>query len=161
MSQGVNKVILVGNLGQDPDLRYTSNGTAVANLSLATNRQWKDKQGNQQSEVEWHKVVAWARLAEICGEYLGKGSQIYIEGRLQTEKWQDQDGNNRYTTKVVAQEMQMLGVGGGSGGGSGGGTGGQPQPSQGQDGGGGGNPPDFDDDIPFASASFAIEHRVS
>jgi len=157
MSQGVNKVLLIGNLGQDPEVRYTQNGTAVANLSVATNRQYKDRNGEKQTETEWHRVTAWARLAEICGEYLRKGSQVYIEGRIQTDKWQDRDGNDRYTTKVIASEMQMLGGGGGQGSGGGGagqgsgGGGGAPS------GGGGGSQPDFDqdfdDDIPFGTAS--------
>ena len=108
-SKGVNKAIIIGNLGRDPDIRYTANGTAVANLSIATSDQWKDRQtGEQQERTEWHKVTAWARLAEICGEYLGKGSKVYVEGRLQTRKWQDQNGQDRYTTEVVANEMQML-----------------------------------------------------
>ena len=106
---GVNKVILVGRLGRDPEVRYTSSGTAVANFSIATSEQWTNKDGEKQERTEWHKIVAWKRIGEICGEYLHKGSQIYIEGRLQTRDWEDRDGNKRYTTEVIAQTMQMLG----------------------------------------------------
>jgi single-strand DNA-binding protein len=106
---GVNKVILVGRLGRDPEVRYTPSGTAVANFSIATSEQWNNKDGEKQERTEWHKIVAWRRLGEICGEYLHKGSQIYIEGRLQTRDWEDRDGNKRYTTEVIAQSMQMLG----------------------------------------------------
>ncbi len=107
---GVNKVILVGNLGRDPEIRYTPSGVAVANFSIATKEEWKDREtGERQERTEWHKIVAWRRLGEICGEYLHKGSQVYIEGRLQTRAWEDRDGNKRYTTEVVAQSMQMLG----------------------------------------------------
>lgn len=106
---GVNKVILVGNLGQDPEIRYIQNGSAVANFSLATSESWKDKTGQKQERVEWHRIVAWGKLAEICGEYLSKGNQVYIEGRLQTNKWQDKEGKDRYTTEVVANNMVMLG----------------------------------------------------
>lgn len=105
----VNKVILVGNLGADPEMRYTQGGTAVANFRLATNERFKDKSGETQERTEWHRVVAFGRLAEICGEYLTKGRQIYIEGRLQTRSWEDQGGQTRYTTEVVAREMKMLG----------------------------------------------------
>ena len=106
---GVNKVILVGRLGQDPEVRYTPSGSAVANFSIATSEEWKDKDtGNKQERTEWHRIVAWRRLGEICGEYLHKGSQIYIEGRLQTRAWDDRDGNKRYTTEIIAQNMQML-----------------------------------------------------
>lgn len=106
---GVNKVILVGRLGKDPEVRYTPSGAAVANFSLATSEEWKDKNtGEKQERTEWHRIVAWRRLGEICGEYLHKGSQIYIEGRLQTRDWEDRDGNKRYTTEVIAQNMQML-----------------------------------------------------
>ncbi len=117
MARGVNKVILVGNLGRDPEIRYTPSGSAVANVTIATSDQWKDKQtGEQQERTEWHRIVFFNRLAEIVGEYLKKGAQIYIEGRLQTRKWQDQSGQDRYTTEIVANEMQMLGSrsGGGS-----------------------------------------------
>ena len=110
MARGVNKVILVGNLGNDPDVRYTASGAAVANISLATTDSWKDKNtGEQQDRTEWHRIVFFNRLAEIVSEYLKKGSQIYVEGRLQTRKWQDKEGNDRYTTEIVANEMQMLG----------------------------------------------------
>ncbi|HBF43431.1 MAG TPA: single-stranded DNA-binding protein [Desulfobacteraceae bacterium] len=106
---GINKVILVGRLGRDPEVKYTPSGAAVANFSIATSEQWKDKEtGEKQERTEWHKIVAWRRLGEICGEYLHKGSQIYIEGRLQTRSWEDRDGNKRYTTEVIAQNMQML-----------------------------------------------------
>lgn len=107
-SRGVNKVILVGNLGQDPEVRYMPNGNAVANVTLATSENWKDQQGQQQERTEWHRVVMFRRLAEIAGEYLRKGSKVYIEGKLQTRKWQDQQGQDRYTTEIVANEMQML-----------------------------------------------------
>jgi len=108
MARGVNKAIVVGNLGNEPDVKYTPSGTCVANLSVATNEVWKDRDGEKHERVEWHKVVLFDRLGEIAGEYLQKGSQVYIEGRLQTDKWQDKDGNDRYTTKIVAREMQML-----------------------------------------------------
>jgi single-strand DNA-binding protein len=108
----VNKVILVGNLGADPEVRYTPGGRAVATFRLATKEQWTGKDGEKTERTEWHKIVAWARLGEICGEYLRKGSQVYIEGRLQTRNWEDRDGNKRYTTEIVAQIMQMLGPGG-------------------------------------------------
>ncbi len=157
MARGLNKVMLIGNLGNDPEIRYTQSGSAVANLRLATAEAWRDRESGEMNErTEWHNVVMFARLAEITGEYLRKGSQIYVEGRLQTRKWQDRDGNDRYTTEIVANEMQMLG---GRGGGSGGaprdeGFGGAsqeapsraPAPAAASGGGGGG---DFDDDIPF------------
>ena len=114
MARGVNKVILVGNLGKDPEIRYTPSGAAIANITLATTDSWKDKQtGEQQERTEWHRIVFFSRLAEIVGEYLKKGSQIYVEGRIQTRKWQDQSGQDRYTTEVVGNEMQMLGSKGG------------------------------------------------
>lgn len=110
---GVNKAILIGRLGRDPEVRYTPSGVAVANFSIATSEEWKDREtGEKQERTEWHKIVAWRRLGEICGEYLHKGSQVYIEGRLQTRAWEDRDGNKRYTTEVVAQTMQMLGSAG-------------------------------------------------
>jgi len=110
MARGINKVIIVGNLGNDPEVRYANNGNAIANLSLATSETWKDKNtGENQEKTEWHRVVMFGRLGEIAGEYLKKGSQIYIEGKLQTRKWQDQSGNDKYTTEIVANEMQMLG----------------------------------------------------
>ena len=108
MARGINKVILVGNLGQDPELRYTGGGTAVCNMRLATNESYKDSDGQMVEKTEWHNVVAWGRLAEICGEYLKKGSQVYFEGSLQTRSWEGQDGNTRYTTEVKAREMMML-----------------------------------------------------
>lgn len=108
----VNKVILLGNLGSEPELRYTPSGKAVANFSLATHEQWTGKDGEKGERTEWHKIVAWARLGEICGEYLHKGSPVYIEGRLQTRSWEDKEGNKRYTTEIIAQTMQMLGASG-------------------------------------------------
>jgi single-strand DNA-binding protein len=179
MARGVNKVMLIGNLGADPEVRYTAGGAAVANVTLATAESWKDKEsGEQQERTEWHRIVFFSRLAEIVGEYLKKGSQVYVEGRLQTRKWQDRDGNDRYTTEIVAHEMQMLGSrtgGGGASGSSGGfsnagqaaasgatdgpsnseqtgGSGGSsPAPSNKPSSGGQQEPPmdDFDDDIPF------------
>ena len=163
MARGVNKVILIGNLGKDPEMRYTQSGTAVANFSLATTDSWTGKDGNKEERTEWHNIVAWARLAEICGQYLTKGRQVYIEGRIQTRKWEDRDGNTRYTTEVVAQNMQMLGgrgegggdFGGGGGGGDYGGGGGGDGGGAGSGGEGGGpaSGPDnagvTDDDIPF------------
>jgi single-strand DNA-binding protein len=105
----VNKVILIGNLGADPEIRYTPGGTAVANFNLATREQWTNKNGEKEERTEWHKIVAWGRLGEICGEYLHKGKQVFIEGRIQTRTWDDRDGNKRYTTEIVALAMQMLG----------------------------------------------------
>jgi len=105
----VNKVILLGNLGSDPEVRYTPSGKAVANFSLATSEKYTNKDGEKEEKTEWHRIVAWTRLGEICGEYLSKGSQVYIEGRLQTRTWEDRDGKKRYTTEIVAQTMQMLG----------------------------------------------------
>ena len=148
MARGINKVIIVGNLGQDPDTRYMPSGGAVTNFTVATNESWKDKQtGEQKDRTEWHKVAMFGRLAEISAEYLKKGSQVYIEGKLRTRKWQDRDGNDRYTTEIIADEMRMLG---GRGGGSAPMGGGDPGP--GSSGGSGGSAPpadDFDDDIPF------------
>ena len=115
MARGINKVILVGNLGQDPELRYTGSGTAVCNLRLATNESYKDASGQLVEKTEWHSVVAWSRLAEICGEYLKKGSLVYFEGSLQTRSWDDKDGNTRYTTEVKVREMMMLDGRGGGG----------------------------------------------
>lgn len=111
----VNKVILVGNLGKDPELRYTPSGAAVANFSIATTENYKDRDGNRQTKTEWHNIVVWRQLAEICGKYLHKGKQVYIEGKLQTRKWQDRDGNDRYTTEIIADQMQMLGRAGDDG----------------------------------------------
>jgi len=162
MARGINKVILIGNLGADPETRYSAGGSAVTNVRLATNETWKDRQsGEQQERTEWHRVVFFGRLAEIAAEYLRKGSTVYVEGRLQTRKWQGQDGQDRYTTEIVANEMQMLG-------GRGGGAGSMPDDGGGESaprrrpaaaaaGGGGastGSPgpepsDDFDDDIPF------------
>lgn len=111
MARGINKVIVVGNLGQDPEVRYTTSGAAVTNISVATSEQWKDKNsGEDVVKTEWHRIVFFGRLAEIAGEYLKRGSQVYIEGKLQTRKWQDQNNQDRYTTEIVANEMQMLGA---------------------------------------------------
>lgn len=131
MARGINKVILVGHLGKDPEMRYTASGAAMANITLATTEAWKDKQtGEKQERTEWHRVVFWNRLAEVVGEYLKKGALIYVEGRLQTRKWQDQSGQDRYTTEVVGSEkMQMLGSKG-DGGGSSGNSYDQSQPAQ-------------------------------
>ena len=144
MSRGINKVIIVGNLGADPETRYMPSGSAVTNLSVATSEQWKDKQSGEQKErTEWHKVAMFNRLAEIAAEYLRKGSQVYIEGKLRTRKWQDRDGNDRWTTEIIADEMQMLGGRGGGGSApmssDSGPSGGPPQSP----------PDDFEDDIPF------------
>ena len=158
MARGLNKVMLIGNLGADPEVRYTGSGSAVANVRLATAEAWRDREsGEQQERTEWHRVVFFSRLAEIVSEYLRKGSQIYVEGRLQTRKWQDRDGNDRYTTEIVANEMQMLGGrgGSGSGGGAADGGGNAPSPSAPRAASGGAPPAqeppmgDFDDDIPF------------
>ena len=146
MARGVNKVILIGNLGRDPEVRYMPNGQAVANVTIATSEAWKDKNtGEQQERTEWHRVVFFRRLAEIAGEYLKKGSKVYIEGRLQTDKY-DKDGQTHYTTKIVADQMQMLDSKGASGGSN--------FNSSPQDMGMSGEPQmatagDFDDDIPF------------
>ena len=153
MARGINKVIIVGNLGGDPETRYMPSGAAVTNLTVATNESWKDKQtGEQKERTEWHKVAMFNRLAEIAAEYLRKGSQVYIEGKLRTRKWQDQNGNDRWTTEIIADEMQMLGGRGGAGGGGGNFGGGAPS-GGGQQGGGSAppqpGPDDFDDDIPF------------
>lgn len=144
---GVNKAILVGHLGGDPEVRYTPSGTAVANFSLATSENWTGKDGTRETKTEWHKIVAFSKLAEICGEYLVKGKQVYIEGRIQTRAWDDKEGNKRYTTEIVANQMQMLGSrsdapqGGGGNYGSGGGGGRGPAAEE---------PPVQDmDDIPF------------
>ena len=148
MARGVNKVILVGNLGADPEVKYMPNGNAVANATLATSETWKDKQsGENKEKTEWHRVVFFRRLAEIAGEYLKKGSQVYIEGKLQTRKWRDKNGNDRYTTEIIANEMQMLGGRGGGGGSAdfGGGSASQSAPSAAP----AATADDFDDDIPF------------
>jgi single-strand DNA-binding protein len=158
MARGINKVILVGNLGQDPQSRAMPSGKAVVNLRIATTDQWRDKQtGENKENTEWHTVVMFDRLAEVAAEYLRKGSQVYIEGRLRTRKWQDKEGNDRYSTEVVANDMQMLGGrgGGGGGGGSGGGYEREATPrastgsAGGSEGSSGGGKDDFDDDIPF------------
>ena len=109
MANGLNKAILIGNLGRDPEVRYTPNGVAVANFSIATSETWTNKDGEKETRTEWHRVVAFGRLGEICGEYLAKGKQIYIEGRIQTKDWEDRDGNKRTTTEIVASQMIMLG----------------------------------------------------
>ncbi len=154
----VNKVILVGNLGKDPEVRYTTGGQAVANLRIATSRSWTDKQsGQRKEETEWHDVEVWGKQAEQCGEYLSKGRQVYVEGRLKTDKWQDkQSGQDRYRVKVVADTVRFLGGGRGEGAGAGGGRGGQRPPAEDpgsapgpfDDNGGGGGPPGGED-IPF------------
>ena len=175
MARGVNKVILVGNLGADPETRAMPSGSTVANLRIATSESWRDKtSGEQQERTEWHRVALFGRLAEIASEYLRKGSQVYIEGSLRTRKWQDKQGNERFSTEIVGNELQMLGGrSGGAGGAGGGGGGGGSGPSHGGGGGSGGGagggrsaPPDsypeyagpagpsgekddFDDDIPF------------
>jgi single-strand DNA-binding protein len=164
-SRGINKVILVGNLGMDPEVRYMPNGGAVANVSVATSETWKDKQtGDPREQTEWHRVVFYRRLAEIVGEFLKKGSKVYVEGSLRTRKWQGQDGQDRYTTEIIANEMQMLDSrgGGATGMGMGGAesdsgapsrqasaSGGAQQPATGSQGGSMGADEDFDDDIPF------------
>jgi len=146
MARGINKVILIGNLGRDPEVRYMPNGNAVANITVATSESWKDKQsGETQEKTEWHRVVLFRRLGEIAGEYLKKGSQVYIEGKLQTRKWQDNNGQDRYTTEIVANELQMLGGrGGGSAGFSDDAQGGRQPAAAVAEG-----PGEFDDDIPF------------
>jgi single-strand DNA-binding protein len=164
MARGVNKVILVGNLGKDPETRYMPSGSAVTNLTLATSESWKDKQsGEAQERTEWHKVAMFGRLAEIAAEYLRKGSQVYIEGKLRTRKWQDKEGKDRWTTEIVADEMQMLGSKGGGGASAGasagaGAMGGAAAAGGSSSSSGGGRaavndsgapPGDFDDDIPF------------
>ena len=107
---GINKAILIGRLGSDPEVRYTPSGVAVANFSIATSEEWKDRDtGEKKERTEWHRIVAWRRLGEICGEYLSKGRQVYIEGRIQTRDWEDRDGNKRYTTEIVATDVQFLG----------------------------------------------------
>ena len=105
----VNKVILIGNLGSDPEVKYTPSGTAVANFNIATNESWTSKDGKKEERTEWHKIVVWSKLAELCGEYLAKGRPVYVEGRLQTREWNDKEGNKRYTTEIVAQTIQFLG----------------------------------------------------
>ena len=156
----VNKVILIGNLGRDPETRYMPDGGAVTNVSIATTESWKDKNGEKQEKTEWHRVAFFGKLAEIAGEYLKKGSQVYVEGRLQTRKWQDKDGQDKYTTEIVADRMQMLGSRQGMGGGdreAGGEREGGSRPASkpaGAGAGAGAKPAgskfdDFEDDIPF------------
>ena len=155
MARGINKVILIGNLGAEPEVRYMPSGQAVANAGLATSESWRDKEtGENQERTEWHRVVFFGKLAEIVKEYLHKGSQVYVEGRIRTRKWQDRDGHDRYTTEIVANDMQMLG-------GRGGATAptehetpphGEaqaPSPASVSSGSGSGAAPDLDDDIPF------------
>jgi single-strand DNA-binding protein len=157
MARGINKVILVGHLGADPESRAMPSGRNVTNLRLATSESWKDKQSGEQKErTEWHSIVLYDRLGEVATEYLKKGSQVYIEGRLQTRKWQDKEGKDRYTTEIIANDMQMLGGRSGSGGGASYGGGSSesrerssaPQAAPAGAGGGAG-PGDFDDDVPF------------
>ena len=170
----VNKVFLIGNLGADPEVRYTSSGSAVANFRIATSEVWNDRNGERQERTEWHRIVVWGKQAEHCGEYLSKGRSVHVEGRIQTREWDDRDGNKRYTTEIVANSVTFLGGrgeggggggggygGGGYGGGGGGGGygGGRQNQGGGYDGGGGGGggqapgsnePPPLDDsDIPF------------
>lgn len=149
--RSLNKVQLIGNLGSDPELRRTQSGQAVATFRLATNESWSDRDGNRQDRTEWHRIVAWARLAEIVGEYMKKGRQVYVEGRIQTRQWQDQQGQNRYTTEIVAQSIMMLGTRADAGAAAGGGDrtvepvpeGGPPDEEPGPIGG------DEDSDLPF------------
>ncbi len=133
---GVNKAILLGRLGADPEIRYTSNGTAVANFRIATSEKWTNPNGEKEERTEWHRIVAFGKLGEICGEYLAKGKQVYIEGRLQTRTWEDRDKNQRTTTEIIATVMQMLGSAGG------GKAPGKEEPSYAEE-------PAKDDDIPF------------
>jgi single-strand DNA-binding protein len=144
----LNKVMLIATLGKDPEVRYTTSGTAVASFSAATNEKFKNRNGEWEERTEWHNIILWGRLAEIAGEYLTKGKPVYLEGRLQTRKWQDREGKDRYTTEIVAERMQMLGARNGSGnsGGGNGGAGKNMDPAGGDD-----SMPQFnpDDDIPF------------
>ena len=154
MARGINKVILIGNLGADPETRAMPSGTTVANLRVATSESWRDKQtGEQQERTEWHRVALFGRLAEIAGEYLRKGSQVYIEGSLRTRKWQDKQGNERYSTEIVGNELQMLGGRAGAPAGSPAGAavaaGAAPSYSEESGGGGSSRREEFDDDIPF------------
>ena len=151
----VNKVILIGNLGRDPETRYMPDGGAITNVSVATTEQWKDKNGEKQEKTEWHRVAFFGKLAEIAGEYLKKGSQVYVEGRLQTRKWQDKDGQDKYTTEIVANVMQMLGSRQGMGGAApdrdagGEASASRPAASKPAAKAAGGKFDDFEDDIPF------------
>ncbi len=173
MAAGINKVILVGNLGADPEARYTQSGSPVTNFRIATSERWTGRDGQPQERTEWHRIVTFGKLAEHCRDYLSKGRQVYVEGRIQTREWQDRDGNRRWTTEIVAQTVQFLGRSGGQGGGGGGyddsyggpgdgpggpgggpgGPGGGPEgPGGGSEGPGGydgGPPPISDDDVPF------------
>ena len=160
MARGVNKVILVGNLGADPETRYGASGNAITNIRIATSESWTDRQTNERREnTEWHRVVMFGRLAEVAEQYLRKGRQVYIEGRIQTRKWQGQDGQDRYTTEIVANDMQMLGGRGDTGGDADDWNRSSGPPAQPPAGGraparsaappSGGNDPDIDDDIPF------------
>jgi single-strand DNA-binding protein len=156
MARGINKVILIGNLGADPETRAMPSGTTVANLRVATSESWRDKQtGEQQERTEWHRVALFGRLAEIAGEYLRKGSQVYIEGSLRTRKWQDKQGNERYSTEIVGNDLQMLGGRGGAAAGAGAGpasaaAAGSGAPAYAEESAGGGSrSEEFDDDIPF------------
>ena len=163
MARGINKVILIGNLGADPETRAMPSGATVANLRIATSESWRDKQtGEQQERTEWHRVAFFGRLAEVAGEYLRKGSQVYVEGSLRTRKWQDKQGNDRYSTEIVGNDLQMLGGrGGGAASASGagaaasgaaaasGGAGAGASSESEESGGGSGRGDDFDDDIPF------------
>ena len=157
----VNKVIVLGRLGQNPEVRYTPSGAAVANFSVATNESWSDKSGQKQERTEWHKVVVWGKLAELCSQYLSKGRQVYLEGRLQTRQWQDKDGQTKYTTEIQAQTVQFIGAGAGAGAGvardpsagvgqaaGGGMDGGMMEPPPARNG-GGAEPSFTEDDIPF------------
>ncbi len=169
MAGGVNKVILVGNLGADPDMRYTQSGAGVCELRLATNESWTDRNGQKQERTEWHRIVVWGKRAEVCSKFLSKGRQVYVEGRLRTRSWDDKEGNKRYTTEIIANDVQFLGgrdgggarggfdgpppaepdFGGGGGGGGGGYSGGGGSSGGGGGGGGGGFGGGPDDDIPF------------
>ncbi len=146
MAASVNKAIVVGNLGRDPEVRYTQSGQAVCNFSVATNERWRDKSGQDQEQTEWHRIVTWGKLAELCGEYLAKGRTVYVEGRLQTREWTDRQGEKRFTTEINAREVQFLDRGGRSAGGDRGG----PPPPEGNFGPppSGGEPGD-DEDVPF------------
>ncbi len=161
MAGGVNKVILVGNLGADPDMRYTPSGQGVCELRIATSESWNDKNGQRQERTEWHRVVVWGKRAEVCSKYLSKGRQVYVEGRIQTRTYDDKDGNKKYMTEIIAADVQFLGGGGekrdGASSGSGGGRRDEPPPPSdadfggggGYSGGGGGGGGGPDDDIPF------------
>ncbi len=139
---GLNKVILIGNLGRDPELRYTANGQPVANFTLATTESWTNKSGEREQRTEWHRIVTWGRLAEICGEHLNKGKQVYVEGRLQTRDWEDREGNKRKTTEVTANQVLMLGR-------RGDGPGDPSSPPDAPEGSPPETSPDGSDDIPF------------